>query len=97
MIGTLTRLFGPRADDPAAYYEQNWADEEWTRGCYGSYLPARRVDRVRARRCARRSARCTGPGPSTRERWSGYMDGAVRSGEAAATAVCAGVAEGKRL
>ena len=42
--------------------------------------------RTTARRCARRSARSTGPAPSTRRCWNGYMDGAVRSGEAAATA-----------
>ena len=39
VLGTLARLFGPRAAKPEAFYEQKWADEEWTRGCYGCYLP----------------------------------------------------------
>ena len=40
--------------------------------------------RTTARRCTRRSARSTGPAPSTPTVWNGYMDGAVRSGEATA-------------
>ena len=39
VLGTLTRLFGPRAAQPDAFYERDWAAEEWTRGCYGAYLP----------------------------------------------------------
>ena len=39
VLGTLTRLFGPRAATPVAFYERDWAAEEWSRGCYGAYLP----------------------------------------------------------
>ena len=87
VIGTLARLFGPRAATPGAFYEQKWAAEEWTRGCYG---PTCR--RARGRRSARALRPPIGPlhwaGAEYAERWSGYMDGAVRSGEAAAAAVC---------
>jgi monoamine oxidase len=96
VIGTLTRLFGPRAATPTAFHEQNWADEEWTRGCYGSYLPP---GAWTAFGTALRPP--IGPlhwaGAEYAERWSGYMDGAVRSGEAAAAAVCAPAAMGNRL
>ena len=96
VIGTLTRLFGPRAAAPAAFHEQNWADEEWTRGCYGSYLPP---GAWTAFGTALRPP--IGPlhwaGAEYAERWSGYMDGAVRSGEAAAAAVCRAAARGNRL
>jgi monoamine oxidase len=86
VIGTLARLFGPRAASPAAFYEQDWTAEEWSRGCYGGYLPPGAWTAFgRALRPA------IGPlhwaGAEYAERWSGYMDGAVRSGEAAAAAV----------
>ena len=37
--GCFTRLFGPRAASPDGYVERVWADEEWTRGCYGCAMP----------------------------------------------------------
>lgn len=33
VIASLERFFGPRAADPIGYIDQNWAAEEWTRGC----------------------------------------------------------------
>ena len=86
VLGTLTRLFGPRAARPAAFYEQKWADEEWTRGCYGCYLPPGGWTAF-----GRALRPPIGPlhwaGAEYAERWSGYMEGAVRSGEAAAAAI----------
>jgi monoamine oxidase len=86
VVTELARLFGPRAAKPAAWYEQDWAAEPWTRGCYGGALP---------------TGVWTSFGPALRppvgplhwagaeyaERWMGYMDGAVRSGEAQAGAI----------
>jgi monoamine oxidase len=86
VLGTLTRLFGPKAAAPAAFYEQKWADEEWTRGCYGCYLPPGGWTAF-----GRALRPPIGPlhwaGAEYADRWSGYMDGAVRSGEAAAAAI----------
>ncbi len=86
VLGTLTRLFGPRAAQPQAFYEQKWADEEWTRGCYGCYLPPGGWTAF-----GRALRPPIGPlhwaGAEYADRWSGYMDGAVRSGEAAAAAI----------
>jgi monoamine oxidase len=77
------RLFGPRAAEPERFVERVWAEEEWTRGCYGclmttggwtEYGPALRAP--------------IGPlhwaGAETATVWNGYMDGAVSSGERAA-------------
>jgi monoamine oxidase len=83
VVGTFARLFGPRAARPVAYIERLWADEEWTRGCYGCHMPP---------------GAWTAYGPALRAPigplhwagaeyatvWNGYMDGAVRSGEATA-------------
>jgi monoamine oxidase len=86
VLDSFARLFGPRAARPDAYVERLWAEEEWSRGCYGCHMP---------------TGAWTAYGPALREPigplhwagaeyatvWNGYMDGAVRSGEAAASAV----------
>ena len=88
VIDCFARLFGPRAGRPGRYVERLWAEEEWTRGCYGCHMP---------------TGAWTSYGPALREPigplhwagaeyatvWSGYMDGAVRSGDAAAANVLA--------
>jgi monoamine oxidase len=86
VLGTLARLFGPKAAQPQAFHEQKWADEEFTRGCYGCYLPPGGWTAF-----GRALRPPIGPlhwaGAEYADRWSGYMDGAVRSGEAAAAAI----------
>jgi monoamine oxidase len=83
VLDCFARLYGPRAARPDAYVERLWAEEEWSRGCYGCHMPP---------------GAWTSYGPALREPigrlhwagaeyatvWSGYMDGAVRSGERAA-------------
>src|SRR5829696_5916652 len=39
VIDCFTRLFGQHAATPDAYVERLWAEEEWTRGCYGCHMP----------------------------------------------------------
>jgi monoamine oxidase len=82
------RLFGPRAANPQRFIERIWADEEWTRGCYGSLMvPGGWTEYGRSLR------EPIGPlhwaGAETATVWNGYMDGAVRSGEREAAAVLA--------
>ena len=43
----FARFFGPRAAKPGRYVERIWAEEEWTRGCYGCHMTHRRLDVVR--------------------------------------------------
>jgi monoamine oxidase len=85
VVDSFARLFGPRAARPRSYVERLWADEEWSRGCYGCHMP---------------TGAWTNYGPALREPigplhwagaeyatvWNGYMDGAVRSGEETARA-----------
>jgi monoamine oxidase len=84
------RLFGPRAAKPERFIERSWAEEEWTRGCYGCYMPPGAwTSYGRALRAP------IGPlhwaGAETATVWCGYMDGAVSSGERAAREVLASV------
>jgi len=88
VLATLARLFGPRAAAPEAYHELAWAEEEFTRGCYGAFLgPGVWTSLGRALREPIGPLHWAGAEHATV--WNGYMDGAVRSGEAAAAAVLA--------
>jgi len=86
VLDSLTGYFGPQAAAPTAYVEKDWSTEEFTRGCYGahfapgvwtSYGPALRAP----------VGRIHWAGAEYAVEWSGYMEGAVRSGEAAAREV----------
>jgi monoamine oxidase len=81
-------FFGPEAADPIGYVDRAWATDEWSRGCYGGFMP---------------TGAWTDYGPAVREPigaihwagaetalvWNGYMDGAIGSGQDAARAVLA--------
>jgi monoamine oxidase len=80
VVDCFARLFGPRAARPDSYVERLWAEEQWSRGCYGCHMP---------------TGAWTSYGPALREPigplhwagaecatvWNGYMEGAVRSGQ----------------
>jgi monoamine oxidase len=83
VLGSLARLFGPRASRPDGYVEKLWAEEEYTRGCYGCHMPTGAwTSYGRALRPPIGPLHWAGAEYATV--WNGYMDGAVRSGEAAA-------------
>lgn len=93
VLDCLARYFGEKARSPVEYVERDWMDEEYTRGCYGahftpgvwtSYGPALREP----------VGRIHWAGAETATVWNGYMEGAVRSGEAAAEAVTGSPASG---
>ena len=75
-----------RARRPITFFETSWSEQEWTRGCpvgipavgsFVSYGPRLR-EPVGAIHWA---------GTETATYWNGYMDGAISSGERAATEV----------
>jgi monoamine oxidase len=92
VLECLVRYFGDKAADPFEYIEQNWAEEEYTRGCYAGYLPPGVMtmygDALRAP-----VGRLHWAGTETATVWNGYMDGAVQSGERAAAEVLARLQE----
>jgi len=77
------RLFGERAARPQRFIERIWADEEWTRGCYGCLMTTGGWTEYGS---ALRApiGRLHWAGAETATIWAGYMDGAVQSGERAA-------------
>lgn len=82
------RLFGERAARPTQFIERVWAEEEWTRGCYGCLMTTGGWTEYGS---ALRAPIGTlhWAGAETATVWNGYMDGAVQSGERAAAEVLA--------
>lgn len=86
VLSSFVGLFGPAAAHPRALIEHNWSAEEYTRGCYSAHLPPGVwSDYGRALRTP--VGRIHWAGTETAEVFTGYMDGAVRSGERAAAEV----------
>ena len=96
VLGSLTRYFGPRAASPADYFELDWQQERWSGGCYGTLFGPNVWTRYGA---ALRSPAglIHWAGTETATAWCGYMDGAVRSGERAATEVHTALSEPAKL
>jgi monoamine oxidase len=82
------RLFGERAARPVEFVERIWAEEEWTRGCYGCLMTTGGWTEY-GRALREPVGRLHWAGAETATVWSGYMDGAVSSGERAAAEVLA--------
>lgn len=87
-IADLVDVFGEQAAEPIAYFEQDWREEEWTRGCFGGNFGPGGWTRYGA---ALREpfGRVHWAGAECSPIWMNYMDGAVRSGERAAADVVA--------
>jgi monoamine oxidase len=84
----FARFFGPEAARPVGYVDKAWGADQWSRGCYGGYMPPGAwSDHGAALR------EPIGPihwaGAETATAWNGYMDGAIGSGREAARAVLA--------
>jgi monoamine oxidase len=82
------RLFGARAARPVEFVERVWAEEEWTRGCYGCLMTTGGWTEY-GRALREPVGRLHWAGAETAIVWNGYMDGAVSSGEGAAAEVLA--------
>ena len=88
VIDGFVRLFGPRAAAPERYVERDWSAEEWSRGGpTASFSPGGWSACGHALRAP--VGRIHWAGTETATVWSGFMDGAVRSGERAAAEVVA--------
>lgn len=79
----LVRYFGPQAADPMSYVEKDWAAEEFSRGCYGAHF-APGVWTAYGDALRPPIGRIHWAGAEYATDWSGYMEGAVRSGLATA-------------
>jgi monoamine oxidase len=88
VLESFGRYFGERALSPRRYMDKSWAEEEFTRGCYGGYTPPG-VLLSYGEEIRRPFGRVHWAGTETATIWNGYMDGAIRAGERAAQEVLA--------
>jgi monoamine oxidase len=83
VLSCFARRFGERALAPRQYIDKLWEHDAWSRGCYGAWCPPGLLTAhgtaLRAPVGALRWA-----GTETATEWSGYIDGAISSGERAA-------------
>ena len=86
VLGCLARYLGPRALQPTHYSERDWNRDEWTRGAYSATFGVGGLSRF-----GEDIRRPIGPiafaGTDIAGEGTMHMDGAVRSGRAAAGAV----------
>ena len=85
-IDCLVRYFGEEARHPVEYLEKDWMAEEYSRGCYGAHLTPG-VWTAYGPALTEPIGRIHWAGTECSPVWNGYMEGAVRSGEATAAAV----------
>ena len=88
VVDLIVNYFGPEGAKPIDYIDQDWPADPWSRGCYGPSMgpgvlttlgPALRT----------RFGRIHWAGTETSPIWTGYIEGAIRSGERAAGDVLA--------
>lgn len=88
VLADLAAYLGPKALEPLAYCEKDWPSEPHVGGAYAGWMPpglwTRCGDALR-----RPHGRVFWAGTEVAERWPGFFEGAVRSGEEAAAAVVA--------
>lgn len=86
ILASLARRFGPRAASPVAYYEHDWANEVWSRGCFGAHFPPGVLTNFGP--ALRAPVGCIHwAGTETSSAFHNSMNGAIESGERAAEEV----------
>ncbi|MCO8126548.1 flavin monoamine oxidase family protein [Acidimicrobiia bacterium EGI L10123] len=88
VVDVLARAMGERARDVAGYVDRDWSAEPFTRGCYGAHLPPGAWT-VYGPALRRPIGRIHWAGTETAEHWTGYIDGAIDSGQRVAAEVLA--------
>jgi monoamine oxidase len=86
ILDSLARRFGPQAASPVEYHEHDWANEIWSRGCFGAHFPPGVLTNFGP---ALRApvGRIHWAGTETSSAFHNSINGAVESGERAAREV----------
>ena len=80
VLGMLRTRLGPKATSPVEILEQNWVEEQWTRGCSMGHFPTGVLTQY-GPLLRQPVGRLHWAGTETAATSYGAMDGAVRSGE----------------
>ncbi|ADD06446.1 amine oxidase [Natrialba magadii ATCC 43099] len=86
VLSALQNYFGPDAGEPLEYVDCSWSTQQWSRGGYaGNMTPGTLTSYGAARSTP--VGRLHWASTETAHEWSGYMEGAVRSGRRAAATI----------
>jgi monoamine oxidase len=85
-LSDFAQAFGSRCLNPIDYFEQDWTSEQWSRGCPVSVVAPGVVTEFLPNLIVP-FGRVHWAGTETATYWNGYMDGAVSSGQRAASEV----------
>jgi monoamine oxidase len=88
VVDEMVARFGPKAATVRDYVEQDWAEEEWTRGCFMAHWAPGVLTQF-GPLLREPVGRIHWAGTETSPVMNGFIDGAVRSGERAASEVLA--------
>lgn len=83
LLDALARRFGSKAREPIQYFEHDWSQDRWTRGCHVAHL-APGVITSCGHAIREPFQRIHWATSETSSLWNGNIDGAVRAGEYAA-------------
>lgn len=93
VLSDLASYFGPKALSPISYDEADWPSNPWIGGGYAAFMPPG-VWTSYGEALTAPVGRIYWAGTEMADRWPGFFDGAVRTGEATATTIHALLAEG---
>lgn len=79
VLQTLTKFYGPDAQNIIDYTDRCWTTEEYSRGCYVGNFPTG-VWTQFGEELRKPTGHIHWAGTETAMKWNGYMDGAVESG-----------------
>jgi monoamine oxidase len=88
VLNQFKDFFGSRALKPKAFFDTIWTEQQWTRGCPVG-IPTVGTLSALGPHLKTPVGHIHWAGTETSDYWNGYMDGAVRSGERAASEVLA--------
>lgn len=86
VIQSLVRYFGEAAAQPMDYAEKDWLTDEWARGCYVGVMPPGLLTEL-GTALRRPVDGLHWAGTETSERFCGYIEGAILSGQRAANEI----------
>lgn len=85
-LNCMVRFFGTEAATPLDYADYDWITDPWSRGCYEGYMPPQVMTRY-GEALREPVGRVHWAGTETATVWTGYVEGAIRSGQRAAQEV----------
>ncbi|MBZ5722631.1 MAG: flavin monoamine oxidase family protein [Acidobacteriia bacterium] len=86
IVQRVVDFFGPEAANPIDYIDCDWPSDPWSRGCYGPSMGPGVLTSL-GKNLRTSFGRIHWAGTETSPVWTGYIEGAIRSGERAAAEV----------